>query len=67
MGSSAGHESSRQCKTIKTEQRINELAGFGHDIVESCSPDGPGDAPEPRRAQAASLGNQSTAQRDQPI
>ncbi len=28
MGSSAGHESSRQCKTIKAEARINRQSGF---------------------------------------
>lgn len=30
MGSSAGHESSSQCKTIKTEALINKQSGFGH-------------------------------------
>lgn len=37
MGSSAGHESSSQCKTIKTEARINKQSGFGHVILLICS------------------------------
>lgn len=38
MGSSAGHESSSQCKTIKAEARINGQAGLAHVIVRIVQP-----------------------------
>lgn len=37
MGSSAGHESSSQCKTIRTEARIKRQSRNGHVILQICS------------------------------
>lgn len=36
MSCLAGHEGSSQCKTIKTEARINRQSGAGHVILQMC-------------------------------